>query len=317
MTKHKRQKEKINPAELTLRDQIGLLPIKINKPGLERRHRNIIDSRNKLNDLTAQEWIQFTRTWFIHNPPPRDKDKILHPAGFPESLIVDFIKFFTKKNQTVLDPFLGTGSTLIACQMTQRNGIGIELVDKYARIAQKRLTDTLKQSHIKFASGEKVFFKIIRGDSRNIKKIWAKQKLPMIDFCITSPPYWNQLKRSYIRQRDRKNKGLDTQYSNDPKDLGNIDDYKKFIEEQKFIFDQVYDVMKLKGYLVVITNNVFANGRLYPLAFDTLISLSQRWVPKDEKIWCQNNKALFPFGFYNAWVGNRIHQYCLIFRKEK
>jgi len=274
------------------------------------------NKKNKLNDLTAQEWIQFTKSWFIHNPPPRDKEKILHPAAFPETLIVDFIKFFTKKNQIVLDPFLGTGSTLIACYLTQRSGIGIELNYKYAKIAQKRIANIMKQQRLNFDSN-KIFLRIFNKDSRDIRKIWSEKKLPMVDFCITSPPYWNQLKRSYIRQKDRKSKGLDTQYSYNPKDIGNIDDYKKFIEEQKFIFDQVYDVMKLRGYLVVITNNVFANGRLYPLAFDTLISLSQKWTPKDEKIWCQNNKTLLPFGLYSAWVGNRIHHYCLIFRKEK
>lgn len=272
--------------------------------------------KNKLNELTAKEWIQFTKSWFIHNPPPRDKEKILHPAAFPESLIVDFIKFFTKKGQIVLDPFLGTGSTLISSYLTQRSGIGIELNYKYAKIAQKRIADIMRQQQFKFDSN-RFFLRIFHKDSRDIKKIWREKKLPRLDFCITSPPYWNQLKRSHIRQLARKKIGLDTRYSFDPRDLGNIDNYQKFIKEQKFIFDQVYEIMKMKGYLVVITNNVFANGKLYPLAFDTLISLSQKWTPKDEKIWCQNNKTLLPLGFYSAWVGNRVHHYCLIFRKEK
>jgi hypothetical protein len=75
--------------------------------------------------------------------------------------------------------------------------------------------------------------------------------------------------------------------------------------------------MKNDGYLVVITNNVYADGRLYPLAFDTVKSLSDNWVPKDEKIWLQNDKPLIALGINSAWVGNRHHQYCLIFRKEK
>ena len=98
--------------------------------------------------------------------------------------------------------------------------------------------------------------------------------------------------------------------------IGNIDDYRNFINEQRKIFDGVYEILKDYGYLVVITNNVFFEGRLYPLAFDTLISLSEKWVPKDEKIWLQDDKTLLPLGIYNAWVGNRCHQYCLIFRKE-
>ena len=72
--------------------------------------------------------------------------------------------------------------------------------------------------------------------------------------------------------------------------------------------------------MVVITNNVFFSGKVYPLAYDTAISLTQDkahpWVLKDEKIWLQDDKALVALGVNYAWVGNRCHQYCHIFRKE-
>lgn len=94
---------------------------------------------NKLNDLTGKDWIKFTKSWFIHNPPRREDSKLLHPACFPETLVQEFINFFTKKYQWVLDPFLGTGSTLVAAQRSLRNGIGIEIYPEYANIAEKRL----------------------------------------------------------------------------------------------------------------------------------------------------------------------------------
>jgi len=154
-------------------------------------------------------------------------------------------------------------------------------------------------------------------DSNKMEAIWKKHEFPLVDFCITSPPYWNQLKRNSMRQKERVNQGLDTVYSGNPEDIGNEDDYKEFVKKQKTIFDKVYNVLKNKGYLVIITNNVFYNGRVYPLAFDTATSLSDKWILKDEKIWCQDDKALFPLGILNAWVANRCHQYCFIFRKEQ
>lgn len=252
---------------------------------------------NKLNTLSGNEWIKFTKTWFTHNPPPRKLGEMLHPAKFPETLIAEFIEFFTKHGQIVLDPLLGTGSTLVACDMTGRIGIGVELEEKWAKIAKTRTKQT-----------------VILGDARDIDKM----KIPKVDFVITSPPYWNQLKRANIRQKKRSDLGIPTEYREDTRNIGNIDDYNKFIEEQKRIFEKVYDLVKVGGYLVIITNNVFFEGKLYPLAFDTAISLSRngRWVLKDEKIWLQDNKELLPLGIYNAWVGNRCHQYCLIFRKE-
>ncbi|MHA1268934.1 MAG: DNA methyltransferase [Candidatus Helarchaeota archaeon] len=289
-----------------------------------------ISPNNKLNELSGRDWIKFTKTWFVHSPPSRKKDEILHPAKFPESLIEDFIKFFTKENQLVIDPFLGSGSTLIASFNTKRSCIGIEIMKKYCEISSKRLKNIKKKSGqttlvplFKKSDNSSIanikrknFYRIIKGDSREIKKIWIRKNFEKADFCITSPPYWNQLKRSHIRQSKRSEMGLDTKYGDNLMDIGNIDDYNSFIQEQKTIFDNVYDIMKNKAYLVIITNNVFYNGRLYPLAFDTLISLSNTWVPKDEKIWCQDDKVLIALGIYSAWVGNRCHQYCLIFRKE-
>jgi DNA modification methylase len=265
---------------------------------------------NKLNELSGKEWIKFTKSWFIHNPPRRESSKMLHPACFPETLVREFIEFFTKKHQWVLDPFLGTGSSLVSAQESLRNGIGIDIYEEYVEIAKKRLRQRKLLEH------EQIREVVIVGDSKSIVQLFRENNLPKVDFCITSPPYWNQLKRNHMRQRERGEKGLDTYYGNREEDIGNIDDYKLFIQEQKKIFDGVYDVMKDYGYLVVITNNVFCGGRLYPLAFDTLISLSEKWVPKDEKIWLQDDKTLLPLGIYNAWVGNRCHQYCLIFRKE-
>ncbi|MHA1228697.1 MAG: DNA methyltransferase, partial [Candidatus Hodarchaeales archaeon] len=277
--------------------------------------------KNKLNTLTGREWYLFTKSWLIHRPPSRTKDEILHPAKFPETLIRKFITFFTKPGEIVLDPFLGTGSTLVAAKQTNRIGIGFELSEEYACISSKRVEaiQSLPYPPI-YQTENKNYWKVLCHDSRELKDIWDKQRFPPTDFCITSPPYWNQLKRNSIRQKDRKEKGLATQYSEDNRDLGNIKSYQKFLKEQKYVFGQVFEVLKNKGYLVVITNNVFTDGQIYPLAFDTATSLSRdldhNWVLKDEKIWLQDDKSLIAFGVNNAWVANRCHQYCLIFRKE-
>lgn len=54
---------------------------------------------NKLNEMSGTEWIKFTKSWFVHRPEPRGDQKIRHPASFPESLVRDFVLFFTKKGQ--------------------------------------------------------------------------------------------------------------------------------------------------------------------------------------------------------------------------
>jgi len=267
---------------------------------------------NKLNELTGKEWIKFTKSWFLHNPPGRKKNELLHPAKFPETLVKEFLLFFTKKDGWVLDPFLGTGSTLVAAGETRRNAVGIEITKKYNDISLER-TVPLKTNSKLFA---------LYGSSLQLKNVLKENNLHDIqfDYVITSPPYWNQLERNSMRQKNRVEKGLATKYSDLSEDIGNTENYDEFIALQAKVFDEVFEVTKNLGYLTIITNNVFFDGKIYPLAFDTAVSLTKRgnksWTLKDEKIWLQNDKALIALGINSAWVGNRHHQYCLIFRKE-
>ena len=275
--------------------------------------RGRLNKNNKLNSLTGKEWIKFTKSWFIHRPARRNNKEILHPAKFPESLVKEFIEFFTREDEWVLDPFLGSGSTLLAAGEINRNAVGVELTKKFFKITNDRIKEKKYKSNILS----------LQGDSKKLNDILEVNNLSKIkfDYVITSPPYWNQLERNNLRQKNRSDKGLATKYSVDKKDIGNIKDYEKFVEEQAKIFDEVYKLTKEGGYLTIITNNVYYKSKLYPLAFDTAISLTKRgdksWTLKDEKVWLQNDKPLIALGINSAWVSNRHHQYCLIFRKEK
>jgi DNA modification methylase len=230
-----------------------------------------------------------------------------------------FITFFTKPGELVVDPFLGSGSTLIAAKQSNRKAIGIELAEKYVEISRDRLNKTKIPSYSPMYNTDlENYWKVVHGNSLKITDLWQKNNFPKIDFVITSPPYWSQLDRNEIRQKDRKKKGLDTKYSTvNPDDLGNVKNYEEFLKQQKLVFDQIYNLVKPNGYMVVITNNIFTSGRLYPLAYDTATSLVDTWTLKDEKIWLQDDKRLIALGVNNAWVGNRCHQFCLIFRKER
>jgi DNA modification methylase len=265
----------------------------------------IVKLRNTLNELGGKAWLKFTKSWFVLTPPKRTM-KNGHPATFPDELAEQFIQFFSKKNQWILDPFGGMASTLVAAKKLGRNSIGVELYSHFVQLGQLRLAQTEGEAKSLF----------LQGDSRSLDDVFKNNDIPEIDFCLTSPPYWTQLKRTSERQQERLRKGLRTSYGEDEADIGRISDYHKFLTEQEKIFDSVYSVMRKNAYLVVVTNNVYNEGRIWPLAFDTFASLSKKWVPKDERIWCQDYKSLQPFGMFNSYVGNRAHHYCLVFRKE-
>src|SRR5690348_920637 len=64
-----------------------------------------------------------------------------HPAPFSFTDVARLIRLFTKRGMTVLDPFVGVGSTLKACALEDRNGIGLELSEEFARLAARRLVE--------------------------------------------------------------------------------------------------------------------------------------------------------------------------------
>ncbi len=266
--------------------------------------------RNQLNDLSAKEWIKFQKSWFIHNPPRRAQDVLPHPAKFPETLAQEFVEFFTKRGMTVLDPMVGTGSTLIACLRSGRNGYGIELNPKYVALAREEIEK--ERAHASPAS-RGLRLEVIEGDARQLSTL----DLPPMDFCLTSPPYWDMLRmKGAETQRQRRTRGLDVAYSDESADLGNISDYEAFLEALVNIYRQVLNVLRDKAYLTIIVKNVKKKGKIYPLAWDLAREVGKFFTLKDERVWLQDNVRLAPFGLGNAWVSNTHHHYCLNFRKE-
>lgn len=266
------------------------------------------DLNNKINDLTGKEWTKFTSSWFVFNALQSDlkQEKELdshieeHPATFSPTMISDFISFFTKEGMSVLDPFCGIGSTMEACKRTKRIGYATELNPKYYKLILKRAPEFEKN--------------IFNADAETIPELGING----IDFCISSPPYWDILNRStrdFEKKRERRQ--LDVHYSDAEKDLGNIADYDAFLNKLTSIYQNIYQVLKNNAYVVIIVKNVKKGGQMYPLAWDLAKKLSSYYVLKDEKIWIQDKVGLAPYGYPHAWTSNIIHHYCLIFRKEE
>lgn len=268
-------------------------------------------TKNKLNHLDSKTWLKFQKSWFIHNPPPRKKGVLMHPAKFPETMAQEFIEFFTKKGDTVLDPMAGTGSTIIAALRSGRNSYGIELNPRYAEVAQKIIAE--ERSQLGNAATD-LKSELIPGNALNVERY----QMPPIDYVLTSPPYWDMLhaKGAATQKKRRDSSELDVFYSEDPDDVGNITDYEKFLEQLVLIYAGLKPLLCEKAYLTIIVKNVKKGGRVYPLAWDLARSLGKFYTLKDEKIWCQDNQSLAPYGLGSAWVSNTFHHYCLQFRND-
>ena len=89
------------------------------------------------SDITREEFMAWTNGLWTFNG--ESKKKIGHPAPFPVELPLRCIKLFTFLGDTVLDPFMGSGSTLVAARQCRRTGIGIDIDPRYCEIAEGRI----------------------------------------------------------------------------------------------------------------------------------------------------------------------------------
>ncbi|PIU68067.1 MAG: site-specific DNA-methyltransferase [Armatimonadetes bacterium CG07_land_8_20_14_0_80_40_9] len=111
-------------------------------------------SGSRKSDISKKEFMDWTNG--VWNFMGESKKRIGHPTPFPVELPKRCIRLFSFVDDTVLDPFLGSGSTLIACVLTNRKGIGIEIDNNYCKLAKQRLIREAEIYQLKLGAVEKV-----------------------------------------------------------------------------------------------------------------------------------------------------------------
>lgn len=100
-------------------------------------------SGSKESDITRDEFMQWTNGLWSFNG--EKKSRIGHPAPFPVELPLRCMKLFSFIDDTVLDPFMGSGSTLVAASQCRRDAVGIEIDPHYCGIARTRIENSRSQ----------------------------------------------------------------------------------------------------------------------------------------------------------------------------
>jgi len=104
----------------------------LRKPGGYRQPTEAQRDSSRLTKEEHHDWFQ--QVWTIPGESTRK-----HPAPFPLDLAYRLVRMFSFAGDTVLDPFVGTGTTLLAAAHCERNGIGVEVDESYVRAAKLRL----------------------------------------------------------------------------------------------------------------------------------------------------------------------------------
>lgn len=273
---------------------------------------------NTLNHMSGGEWTYFINSVINTAYKTSGKDSFahkirkIHPTPKPPQLMRDIIEFFTKENELVFDYFMGVGGTLLGAGICGRKAVGIDLNPKYI--------DAYKQAAKEIGTTE---FRCVEGDCLEIladKSIMSDiLNGEEISLVLIDPPYGNMMSRKKTGADIRVYGNTATPFTDSDKDFGNLE-LDCFFDKLKESVEEIMPYMKKRGHIVIFIKDLQPNGKNTNLLHAEIVGKLNN-IPdlnyKGMKIWADQTAKLFPYGYPFSFVANQIHQYILIFRKEK
>ena len=271
-----------------------------------------VDPRNRLNDLTGREWIYALRSVISTSYPTSGPEgyahdlRRAHPSPKPPQLLAELVRFFTRRGGHVFDPFAGVGGTLLACTLEARTAVGVDLSPAYAAIY------TAVCERLALAPQTYVV-----GDARALASFPAVVAQPF-DLILTDPPYAAMMARTKTGERKKRGQGAATPFTTSPADLGNLG-YWAFLAELRRVIETALSCLRPQGHVILFTKDLQPTPTHHNMLHAD-ITATLREVAGLEfrgyRIWHDQSRNLYPFGYPFAFVANQQHQFILIFRYQ-
>ena len=264
-----------------------------------------VQKEGKINDLNLNRWKEYNdiltdSLWLFDKRDTSGVHKADYWGNFIPQIPNQLLKRYTKKGDWVLDPFLGSGTTLIECKRLGRNGVGVEL--------NKLVANTAKTNTINEKNQFKVTTKIIVGNSGSIdfKAELQKLNISSFQFIIMHPPYWDIIK-----------------FSNKKDDLSNAKSVENFLQLFGQIVENIYSHLENGRYCAVVIGDKYSSGEWIPLGFYVMQEMMKKGFKLkstivknfDQTTAKRNQKELWR---YRALAGGFYifkHEYIFLFKK--
>jgi DNA modification methylase len=253
--------------------------------------------------LDGKTWLRYSISIW-DDVKTSDERAYGHPAMFPRVMTDKLVEIFNRNRGLVLDPFMGSGSTMCSAYGKNMPSVGFELSGEYMNLAKKRL---------EVIQGAPEFYpQLVSGSSLNLLQYVAPES---VSLCVTSPPYWNILGQK--RTADGKTV---RNYGNNPGDLGSLDRYEDFLTSLQEIFTGVHRSLQQMAYCIVVVMDIRKKSNFYPLHMNVAAKLQQIGFTLDDIIiWDrrQEYNNLRPLGYPSVFRVNKVHEFILIFQKRQ
>lgn len=277
-------------------------------------------ARRHCNGLDGKRWLQNSISVWNDIRKTPEESRLGHPALFPGMLVQRLIEtFLPPEGDVVLDPFAGSGSTIVAAERMGKRGIGLELSPEYVELAHRRLDEAAAERDAQSqpdngdaAAANSPRSRIVQASAG---ELLTHVEAETVDVCISSPPYWDILNQR--RTADLKSV---RHYGNLDGDLGTIADYEQFVEAAAAVFGEVLTTLKPGGFCCVIVMDLRKKSRFYPLHSDLATRLTELgYIFDDLVIWNRQTEYnnLRPLGYPSVFRINKVHEYILLMQKPR
>jgi len=262
-----------------------------------------VAAARRMNQLDGSHWKLYSiSVWDIVKT--REEARLGHPAIFPLELPKRLVEVYTRPSEVVLDPFAGSGSTLVAALELGRRGVGLDISPDFVELAKMRLKPLLNGRGRGYA-------RVYHADAR---RLLDRVRRASVDLCVTSPPYWN------IHRRRRTSDYKEPRpYSHLDGDLGNIDDYGEFLGALGEVFGGVRKALKPGKRCVMVAMDIRVGPSFIPFHLD-LIGLMRQggYSLEDIIVWDRRREYnnLRPLGYPSVFVVNKVHEYIMVFNRN-
>lgn len=261
---------------------------------------------NKINDINLLRWKEYDNIitdslWILNKRDTSGAHLGWYWGNFIPQIPNQLMLRYTKKGDWVVDPFAGSGTTLIECKRLGRNGIGIELNEEVTKKA-KELISLEPNKH-------NVITDIINGDSATIgvSSLLNRYSINKYQLLLMHPPYHDIIK-----------------FSSDPRDLSNTNSIDNFLEVFGKVVDNFTPYLDSGRYLALVIGDKYSKGEWIPLGFYCMNEVIKRnyslksIIVKnfDETRAKRNQQELWR---YRALVGGFYvfkHEYIMLFKKK-